>query len=99
MSETPTLTEIGCVGHSLTGFCRETGRLSHKFTIPDEEMPLMRALAHVEPDDADVIGSYPLDNEEAQLAVSRLNLSVKADRFDWFLEPCLVDLARMEEFP
>ncbi len=70
----------------VTGYDKQTERLSISHRVPEDVVALARDLAHVGAND-DGEGAYPLDTTAAVTLSLRLEQKLNPDLYDWFLEP------------
>ena len=75
------------VAHQLVGYDQTTDRLAFALDIPPAKLRQAADIAGVPETDAMVVGSYPLDAEQAQRIGSMVGEPVRAEGVSCFLEP------------
>jgi hypothetical protein len=68
---------------SIVGYDRQTGRLAVEHPVPPAAVPAAQAIANVPATDPDLIGTYPLDAEQARQIAELANITIEPDRFDY----------------
>lgn len=78
------------VVHRITGYDKGSERLEFEFDVPAERMLEVRRIAHVDPEDVEAAGSYPLDLEATRVVSGYLGLPMHVEKYVWFFEPFAV---------
>ena len=73
--------------HRLTGYDRKTELLAIECEIPVGDITRVKEIAGVGPSDPDAIGSYPLDQGQAERIARLLGSKINNDMCNFFLEP------------
>jgi hypothetical protein len=71
---------------SIVGYDRQTERLAVEHPVPPAAVTAAMLIANVPPTDPDLIGAYPLTEEQARQIAEVANISIEPAQFDYFLE-------------
>ena len=71
---------------SFVGYDRQSERLAVEHPIPLGAVTAAMLIANVPPDDPDLIGAYPLTEDQARQIAAVANVTIDPANFDWFLE-------------
>ena len=71
---------------SIVGYDRGTERVVAEHPIPPTTVTAAMLIANFPPDDPDLIGAYPLTEDQARQIAAVANVTIDPANFDWFLE-------------
>jgi hypothetical protein len=74
------------VVHRLVGYDRASERLAFELDIPPDKLDIIKEVAHVDPADIEVIGSYPLKDYEVRDIAAIAAFDLPPGQLDFFLE-------------
>ena len=75
------------IAHQLVGYDIRTERLSVAMTVPAHKFKAAAEIAGVPEEDAEAIGSYPLEEEQAERIARLIGQHVASRALAYFLEP------------
>lgn len=70
----------------IRGYDRHSEVLRGQWEISSFDWPLIRRFVTGNPDDPDLLDSYPLQRSQMRVLVTRLNLPIDATEYDYYVE-------------